>query len=114
MKLHPYTKQMVVCYTKEYLNRHFLKIIQILQDMEESRTITSFMSNKKKLLREVLRMLPLGGGHCYFCVYHDVDCTSCSYGKKHGKCLLDEKATYKKILHAKFKLLEAIEKYWEK
>ncbi|RLE48715.1 MAG: hypothetical protein DRJ18_01445 [Candidatus Methanomethylicota archaeon] len=89
---------------------------RIIRRMAKVQSVEKLMKLKKELLLWWIRFIPLGLGHCYFCLkdklnesYSSLRCSNCEYARIHGKCTEDS-SDYMKIV----KTLERLEKKIEK
>jgi len=108
----------------EYVEESIKAIRYRLRCIEKSETIEELMTEKKKLLVQIVKMLPLDVEMCPYCHLVDLKlgsqindltqkqiCDFCDYGKRHGMCI-DYSSDYGQIDKAVKQLLACINNYW--
>ena len=95
-------------------------ITRIIRRMAKVQSVEKLMKLKKELLLWWIRLIPLGPGHCYFCLkdklnesYSSLRCSNCEYARIHGNCTEDD-SDYSKIVRALALLEKRIEKLYVK
>ena len=73
---------------REYFEEFAGKVEELIDRMEGAETVERVMELKRDLLVMWVDYIPLGAGHCYFCL-GEWDCSECEYARHHGECAID-------------------------
>jgi len=115
-KIEEYAKKDVKANIRVWFREYVASLHCIMKELEKAESTSEFMELKKKLMRCMIKSLPLESKYCPFCEFYlefnqDTSCDNCEYKKAHGKCN-SKSSTWRKIRDLQEELLDAIRDYW--
>ncbi len=81
-----------------------------ISQYKSSKTVEDLLSAKRDFVLDIIKELPHGSLHCYFCTTMSMDCANCGYAKVHEPCGSD-KSTYYKISETRNAFIHAMEEF---
>lgn len=124
MKADEKVKKILVRSLREHLTLFFISAENLLNDIEDAKTVEEVMMYKRDLLSKWVYEIPLQSRHCYFCIlkillsknsnFSNFSCwESCKYAKHHGVCDSQADSDYSQIKKKIKILLAGIDDYYK-
>ena len=85
---------------------------RVIDKYKSATTVEDIVAAKRDFVIDVIKELPHGSLHCYFCTTMNMDCKNCGYAKVHLPCGSD-KSTYNKVSDARSAFIHAMQEFHE-